>query len=198
MRRLAIFVLLAGLASSVLALSFATAVYAVDPAPAVEQIGEVQTVTPGEVEGKPSGLFDLMGRLHPALVHFPIAWLVGLALVDFVGLILKRATWQRAGIFVLAGTVLSLVPTAATGLLRAAHMEFDANLRALLVVHRTLNLVVAGLLLVALALRLARRNRLDGWWRRAYLVVVFAATGVVLVAADFGGRMVYGPNYLPW
>jgi hypothetical protein len=68
----------------------------------------------------------------------------------------------------------------------------------LLVVHRTLNLVVAGLLLVALALRLARRNRLDGWWRRAYLVVVFAATGVVLVAADFGGRMVYGPNYLPW
>jgi uncharacterized membrane protein len=192
MRRLAIFLVLV----AALAAGFAAA--AQDPAPAVEQLGDVQTLAPGDVEGKPTGIGDLAGRLHPALVHFPIAWLVGLALVDFVGLVRKREAWQRAGIFVLAGTVLSLVPTAATGLLRAAHMEFDANLRALLVVHRTLNLVVAGLLLVALALRLARRNRLDGWWRRAYLVVVFAATGVVLVAADFGGRMVYGPNYLPW
>jgi uncharacterized membrane protein len=192
MRRLAIFLVLV----AALAAGFSAA--AQDPAPAAEQILDVQTVAPGEISGKPAGLADLVGRLHPALVHFPIAWLVGLALVDFVGLVRKREAWQRAGIFVLAGTVLSLVPTAATGLLRAAHMQFDANLRALLVVHRTLNFVVAGLLLVALAFRLARRNRLDGWWRHAYLVLVFAATGAVLVAADFGGRMVYGPDYLPW
>jgi uncharacterized membrane protein len=179
-----------------LAAGFAAAAQA--PAPAAEQILDVQTVAPGEISGKPAGLGDLVGRLHPALVHFPIAWLVALALVDFVGLVRRREAWQRAGIFVLAGTVLSLVPTAATGLLRAAHMEFDANLRALLVVHRTLNLVVAGLLLVAFALRLARRNRLDGWWRLGYLALVFAATCAVLVAADFGGRMVYGPDYLPW
>ena len=198
MRRLAIFVLLAGLASSALALSFATAVWAVDPAPAVEQIGEVQTVTPGEVEGKPSGLFDLIGRLHPALVHFPIAWLVGLALVDFVGLVLKREEWQRVGIFVLAGTVLSLLPTAATGLLRAAHMPSDVAVHSLLVTHRTLNFAMAGLVLAAFVLRLLRRDRLQGWWRVVYLSLVFAATGLVLLAADFGGRMVYGPDYLPW
>jgi hypothetical protein len=34
--------------------------------------------------------------------------------------------------------------------------------------------------------------------RIVYLALVFAATGLVLVAADFGGRMVYGPDYLPW
>jgi uncharacterized membrane protein len=198
MRRLAILVLLAGLASSALAVASATAVSAADPAPAVEQIGDVQTVTPGEVEGKPSGLSDLVGRLHPALVHFPIAWLVGLALVDFVGLALKREEWQRVGIFVLAGTVLSLAPTAATGLSRAAHMPSDPAVHALLVTHRTLNFVVSGLVLAAFALRLSRRNRLQRSWRIVYLALVFAATGVVLVAADFGGRMVYGPDYLPW
>jgi len=127
----------------------------------VEQIGEVQTVTPGEVEGKPSGLFDLIGRLHPALVHFPIAWLVGLALVDFVGLILKREAWQRAGIFVLGGTLLSLLPTAATGLLRAAHMPSDVAVHSLLVTHRTLNFAMAGLVLTAFVLRLLRRDRLQ-------------------------------------
>jgi uncharacterized membrane protein len=198
MRRLTILAILAVLATSALGLASEMAAHAADPAPAVEQIGDVQTVSPGEVEGKPTGLSDLIGRLHPALVHFPIAWLVGLALIDFVGLILKREAWQRPGIFVLGGTVLSLLPTAATGLLRAAHMPADAAVHALLVTHRTLNFAVTGLVLAAFALRLLRRNRLQGPSRVAYLALVFAATALVLVAADFGGRMVYGPDYLPW
>ena len=198
MRRLTIFVISAALATSVLGLASELAVYAADPAPAVEQFGNVEIVSPGEAEGKPAGLSDLVGRLHPALVHFPIAWLVGLALVDFVGLVLKREAWQRMGIFVLGGTVLSLLPTAATGLLRAAHMPSDPAVHALLITHRTLNFAVAGLVLAAFALRLRRRNRLQGPSRVVYLALVFAATGLVLVAADFGGRMVYGPDYLPW
>jgi uncharacterized membrane protein len=187
---------LAALVSFALALMLATPVYAADTGPAVEQLGDIQTVTPAEAEGKPTGFGDFVGRLHPALVHFPIAWLVGLAFIDFFGLVLKREAWQRAGIFVLGGTVLSLVPTAATGLLRAAHMPSDVH--ALLVAHRTLNFAVTGLVLAAFALRLLRRNRLQGSSRVAYLALVFAATGLVLVAADFGGRMVYGPDYLPW
>jgi uncharacterized membrane protein len=172
--------------------------YAAAPEPAVEQLGDVQIVSPTEIEGKPISAGDLVGRLHPALVHFPIAWLVGLALIDFAGLVLKRDTWQRAGIFVLASTVLSLLPTAATGILRAAHMPSDPSVRTLLVTHRTLNFAVAGLVLAAFALRLVRRNILQGPSRVAYLALVFAAAGLVLVAADFGGRMVYGPGYLPW
>ena len=58
-------------------------------------------------------------------------------------------------------------------------------------------LIAAGLV-AAFSLRLLRRNRLQGWSRIACLGLVLAATGVVLVAADFGGRMVYGPDYLSW
>jgi uncharacterized membrane protein len=123
---------------------------------------------------------------------------VGLAIIDFFGLVRRREKWQRVGIFVLAGTVLSLLPTAATGLVRAAYMPSDAATHALLVTHRALNFAVAGLVLAAFALRLWRRNSLEGRWRISYLVLLFAATGMVLLAADFGGRMVYGPDYLPW
>jgi uncharacterized membrane protein len=196
MRQLAILVAWAVFATMALALAPTRA--AADPTPVLEQIGDVQTVTPGEGEGKPTGFSDLVGRLHPALVHFPIAWLVGLAFIDFVGLVLGRETWQRPGLFVLAGTVLSLLPTAATGLMRAVHMPSDAAVHALLVTHRTLNFAVTGLVVAALSLRLLRQNRLRRWSRIAYLGLVFAATGLVLVAADFGGRMVYGPDYLPW
>jgi uncharacterized membrane protein len=194
MRQLAIFVVLAGVATS----AFAPAIGAAESTAAPEQISDVQIVTSGAGEGKPTDLGDLVGRFHPALVHFPIAWLVGLAIIDFFGLVRRREEWQRAGIFVLAGTVLSLLPTAATGLLRAAHLPMDAAMHALLVTHRTLNFVVAGLILAAFALRLWRRNSLRGGWRIAYLGLVVAACGAVLLAADFGGRMVYGPDYLPW
>ena len=194
MRQLAIFVVLAGVATS----AFAPAIGAAEPTAAPKQISDVQIVTSGAGEGKPTDLGDLVGRFHPALVHFPIAWLVGLAIIDFFGLVRRRQEWQRAGIFVLAGTVLSLLPTAATGLLRATHMPTDAATHALLVTHRTLNFVVAGLVLAAFALRLWRRNSLQGGWRITYLALVVAACGAVLLAADFGGRMVYGPDYLPW
>ena len=80
----------------------------------------------------------------------------------------------------------------------AQNMPADPAVHALLVTHRALNFAVAGLVLAAFALRLLRRNRLQGPSRVAYLALVFAATALVLVAADFGGRMVYGPNYLPW
>jgi uncharacterized membrane protein len=194
MRQLAIFVVLVGVATS----AFAPAIGAAEPTAAPEEISDVQIVTSGAGEGKPTDLGDLVGRFHPALVHFPIAWLVGLAIIDFFGLVRRRQEWQRAGIFVLAGTVLSLLPTAATGLLRATHMPTDAATHALLVTHRTLNFVVAGLVLAAFALRLWRRNSLQGGWRITYLALVVAACGAVLLAADFGGRMVYGPDYLPW
>ena len=194
MRQLAIFVVLAGVATS----AFAPAIGAEEPTAAPEQISDVQIVTSGAGEGKPTDLGDLVGRFHPALVHFPIAWLVGLAIIDFFGLVRRREAWQRAGIFVLAGTVLSLLPTATTGLLRAAYMPMDAATHALLVTHRTLNFVVAGLVLAAFALRLWRRNSLQGGWRITYLALVAAACCAVLLAADFGGRMVYGPDYLPW
>jgi uncharacterized membrane protein len=192
------FVMIMAWAAAPVVLMPASTVHAGDPGAAVQEISDIQVVSPGEAEGKPAGLADLVGRMHPALVHFPIAWLLGLVVVDFVGLILKRETGQRAGLFVLGATVLSLLPTATTGFLRAVHMAPDPSLHSLLVTHRTLNIAVAALLVIALCLRAVRRNDLQAWSRIVYLGLVFVAAGLVLVAADFGGRMVYGPNYLPW
>jgi len=52
--------------------------------------------------------------------------------------------------------------------------------------------------LAALGLRLFRRNDLQGWSRHGYLALVVVATALVLPAADFGGKMVYGSRFLPF
>jgi sulfite exporter TauE/SafE len=77
-------------------------------------------------------------------------------------------------------------------------MPSDADVARALTIHRTLNFVVFGLVLAALGLRLFRRNDLQGWSRRGYLALVVVATGLVLLAADFGGKMVYGAHFLPF
>jgi uncharacterized membrane protein len=185
-------------------LATATIATAQTPAPGpgasdkVEELGQVEVVQAQSPEGGPVGLGDLLGRLHPALVHFPLAWLFGLLVIDFVGLGLGRLEWQRWGFFALVGTALAFLPAAVTGLLRADHMPSDADVARALTIHRTLNFVVFGLVLAALGLRLFRRNDLQGWSRRGYLALVVVATGLVLLAADFGGKMVYGPHFLPF
>jgi uncharacterized membrane protein len=168
------------------------------PGDKVEELGQVEVIAAASPDGKPAGLGDLLGRLHPALVHFPLAWLFGLLVIDCVGLGLGRQEWRRWGFFALVGTALAFLPAAVTGLLREDYMPSDADVARNLTIHRTLNFIVFGLVLAALGLRWFRRNDLQGWSRRAYLALVVVATLLVLLAANFGGKMVYGSHFLPF
>lgn len=166
--------------------------------PRFVQVGDIEVLGQGQSEGKPQGFADIVGRMHPAIVHFPLAWLVGLALVDFIALVLRRTSWSDFGLPILGLTVLGMLAAAGTGLLRSAYMFMDADDHAVMVKHRTLNFVVAGLCVLALGLRWQRRHQFVGPWRITYLVMIFAATALVLVSGSLGGRLVYGPDYLPF
>lgn len=198
MRRAVLPSILLVVAACVLCLAASVAGSSVHAAATTGSDDDVQVLGPGAQEGARRQLGDLIGRLHPALVHFPIAGLVALAGVDFLGLVLRRTGWARAGIVLLVATTISALPTVGTGLLRGHYMAMDMEEHALLVKHRTLNLVVLGLLVAALAIRAVRGHALRGSGRIVYLVLIAVATGLILVAASFGGQMVYGPDYLPF
>jgi uncharacterized membrane protein len=160
----------------------------------VEEVEQVQTVpsgAPGQARG---ATLDVVGKLHPLLVHFPIAWLLLLGLVDGLTFGLRRERWARAGLWLLALAVLSAVPTVVTGLLRASHVQ-DPKLVEELVEHRNLGLLTLGAATLALVLRLIRRNELGGPWRLAYLALIAAAVGLVIATGHHGGMLVYGENY---
>lgn len=164
-----------------------------EPAP----IEEVQEVTAVETAARPAGL-DLLGRMHPALVHFPIGWLVLLVLAEAAARFAGREEWGKVGLPLLVLVCLSFIPAALTGLLRAASMGNDPEFRALMVPHRNMNIAAGVLCLAALLLRLRRRNQSPvkpGW---SYLLLVVAAAALVLVSGHLGGKMVFGSNYLPF
>jgi len=164
MRRLVIFLVLVG----ALAAGFAAA--AQDPGASAEQISMSRRWLRRN-PGKPRA-WPIWWAVAPCPGATSHCVLVGLALVDFVGLVAKREAWQRAGIFVLAGTVLSCCNSRNRPFARGPHGVRCESTR--LLVCTEAQLVVAGLLLVAFVSRLSAASMhgcAPGLWP-----LVFAAT----------------------
>lgn len=156
----------------------------------------MQVFKPGE-EGElagPTSFGDLVGRLHPAVVHFPIAWLLLLLIVEIVGV--RRPAWHGAGLWMLLATLLTCMGAILTGLLRASHLRAGSEAAQFVNLHRNLNLAMTLTLLLALAVRLLADRQAWGKW--TYRALILTATALVLLAANLGGKMVYGANYLPF
>jgi uncharacterized membrane protein len=167
------------------------------PGDDIEEIEEIEEIVP--VESRPTDDFPgMVGKLHPAVVHVPIGWLLMLLVFDLMGVGLGRQEWNRFGVLILAGTLLSMIPGVVTGLLRASDLDLAGRGLELMQQHRLLIFVAAGLLLAAFAFRAFFKNRLAGISRFAYLGLVASSVIVTGWAGHLGASMVSGENYLPF
>jgi len=140
----------------------------------------------------------ILGRLHPAFVHFPIAWLFMLFVTEIIAFIYNKPTWHKAGFYMLIILVLSFIPAVTSGLVDASLHDMDAAEHSIMVTHRTINFIVTGLVVLALVLRLAKRSELKGALRGTYLGMIIIATVMIMISGHLGAKMVFGSNYLPF
>ncbi len=165
----------------------------------ISELGAAEIVEPDAVprSAKPT-LKQFAGRLHPAVVHFPIAWLVALCLIELGALLLKRPSWETAGWYALVGTAISIVPGIVTGLIRESSMPQEGAIHELAETHALLIFIMAGLVFAALILRLITRRNRPQWARLVYLMLIASAAALVMAAGHYGGMMVFGPLPLPF
>ena len=134
-----------------------------------------------------------VGRLHPLLIHFPIALVIAAALAEGAAIVTADEGWRTVAVEnVRAGAVFALLATVA-GWRLALAPEMDVS--PLLEWHRWLGTVAAG---AALAAALAtggvrRRSALGG---RLYRIALFTAGVLVAVTGHVGGLLVWGANCL--
>lgn len=160
----------------------------------IEEVQDVSAVEPVAQQGAGS----VIGKLHPALVHFPIAWVMLVQVMDLAAIVSRRKEWTTVGLYLLMLACLSFIPAAATGLIRAGAMGKDPEIQNLLTYHRNLN-IAAGLICSAgLAVRLAMRNSLQAKWRWVYFLLMWTGGAALFIAGHLGGKMVFGSDYLPF
>jgi len=134
----------------------------------------------------------LTGRLHPLLVHFPIALVLIAALAEFVSAITQCPGWRTVAVAnIRVGAALAVAAAGAGWILASSRfVEASPGLEW----HRWLGLLTA---LAAVTAALAT-GAIDGPSRRLWLyrIALFSAAGLVGVAGHLGAVLVWGADFL--
>jgi len=135
----------------------------------------------------------MLHLIHPALVHFAVAFLIAGGLVEAAGHVTRKPAWVRyGGSLVVLGTIF-LVPTVVSGFLaqNSVAVPADARAAALLVWHERVGLALLAAFSAALLWKgwgggaIPERQR---FWFAAFLLLAVALTAL---GALLGGAMVY-------
>jgi len=153
-------------------------------------------VAPDAEEGprEPTTLLEWIGRLHPMVVHFPIAFFITALVAEIQFAATRRDLFRHSLRFLLWGGALSAIVAAALGWIFAATGQTDGG--SLLVAHRWAGSAVAALGLAVLAIN-ERVERSVG--SRALLRLCLAAIALLTAATGFlGASLLYGIEHLAW
>ena len=133
-------------------------------------------------------------NMHPLVIHFPMAFLMGAALLYVAAWLLKRDRFAHSAFVMLVLGALSLVVAVATGLYAEQGVMLSLSVREhLLQPHKTAMLATLAIcMMLTIWAAVARPFPKKG--RRLFLFLLLVMIGVMTVGADFGGRMVYDYN----
>lgn len=132
-----------------------------------------------------------MANIHPLLVHFPIAFLMGFFLLDLCGSLFNKDSWRE-----LAGGLLYLGFIAAgaaviAGLIAEASVEHGENVHLILKKHKFFGISVFCLSTVLALWRILNGWAMKGVQNVVYLLFAFLLTILIILGVDLGGLMVY-------
>jgi uncharacterized membrane protein len=134
----------------------------------------------------------LTGRLHPLLVHFPIALVLIAAIAELVSLTTRFPEWHMVAVANVRAGAAFAIASAAAGWLLASSRIVEAS--PALEWHRWLG-VAGAVAAVAAALATSEMDRPP---RRLWLyrIALFWAAALVGVAGHFGALLVWGADFL--
>jgi uncharacterized membrane protein len=132
---------------------------------------------------------------HPLVVHFPIAFLYGAALLYVIAWLMRRDAIASAALWVLVLGAISAALAAATGWWSAGGVMLDPSVKEnVLEPHMRLMFVTTALAALLALWALIERPMPPSARRYLFLIGLIVMIALMTKGADFGGIMVYDYN----
>ena len=154
--------------------------------------------TAHEVAAAPHGWQDWLGRLHPGLVHFPIALIVVALAAEVTCIATREGRFADTARFLVNVAAWVSIPVAATGFLRAGSMTMDAAQQHVFAIHRIFGIATPILAFLCAGLAAGVRRSGQIWELMLYRVVLVMTAVSAVVAGFYGGEIVFGAGFFPF
>lgn len=125
-----------------------------------------------------------LGRMHPMVLHFPIALIVLLVLLDLFKTQIDEASYEKVHKALLYLTALSTTLSALMGFFLSQEESYASELMAL---HKWIGVASSYLLFALLFLNPKK-------W--GYKIALYGSLGIVFFAGHFGAGLTHGVNFL--
>jgi uncharacterized membrane protein len=147
--------------------------------------GETRSWTLKEIiQGKP-----INRPTHPMLVHFPIAFYIGSLALDVLSRLGTFPEAPVAATWALLGAFVATIGAVTTGLVDRSTMRPGSKARKTATTHMLLQFLTAGVFILDFAVRWSDRHLPKA--KPLWIVLGVVGVGILTVAADFGGQLVY-------
>ena len=133
-------------------------------------------------------------NIHPLVIHFPIAFIVGAALFYFLSWIFRNQVFATTAFLLIILGTLAAGGAVGTGLYAEEGVMVSRSVREhLLERHENIMLGTLGLSIVlAIWALIERPFPKKGRW--LFLILLIVLLGTLTVGSDYGARMVYDYN----
>ena len=138
------------------------------------------------------GIAGLGYNVHPLIVHFPIAFLLGFFVLEWVSLSRSQQNLRIATSWMLYLGAAGAILAATAGLIAEARVPHGNEVHDIMEWHGRLGLTVATLSTTLALWRIIVQSRFASVMARSlYLGLATVMTVCLLIGADLGGLMVY-------
>ena len=133
-------------------------------------------------------------NIHPLVVHFPIAFLMGATLFYLAAWVLKKDDFAKTGFWVLLLGALSLAVAVGTGLYAEQGVMVHLSVREKILSPHKNFMIATSVLCFILTLWALVQRPFPKKGRILFLLLLLAMVGTMTIGADYGGRLVYDYN----
>ncbi|MGR9114352.1 MAG: DUF2231 domain-containing protein [Gammaproteobacteria bacterium] len=132
-----------------------------------------------------------MANIHPLLVHFPIAFLIGFFLLDLLASLIGKKQWRdAAGAMLYFGTIGAAL-TVVAGFIAADTVAHGDDVHDIMTRHQAIGVAVLSLATLLSLWRFLAGSLIAGAANALFLILSGLLCLLLLLGADLGGLMVY-------